>query len=103
MFEIITDESTNTYSFIYKTINNQVILTGLSYFSKAETEHAIANCKTAGLKKISFERKTASNGKFHFIVKDDKHRIIAKSMYYTSEVGMQNGIESFRNYCIASK
>lgn len=98
MFEIIPIENTDSYRFILKTKNGEVLLVSISFDSLEETEKAIASCKTLSPYKTRFERKTAPNGKFLFILKDTTGKMLAESRYYTSEAGMQNGMEAVRKY-----
>ena len=60
-------------------------------------EAIIAQLKELATQPSSFERTTDYNGKFLFLFKDGHGKTIGYSMYYSSEVGMENGIENLKN------
>lgn len=98
MFEIIPSENTGLFRFQLKTANGELLLTSIDFTSEQEANAVIESFKTVTLYKTRFERKTTPNGKFHFVLKDTSGKPVAKSPYYTSEAGMQNGMEAVRKY-----
>ncbi|GLB49156.1 YegP family protein [Neptunitalea lumnitzerae] len=94
MFEVIQIDDTEYFQFILKTNNGNVLLFSMEYMSEEDAFTASRLCKQLSLSKTNFERKTASNGKFFFIIKDMFGKAIADSSYFSSEVGMQNVIDS---------
>lgn len=95
MFEL--KKSGEKFHFVLKAGNGQVILSSQMYASKASAQKGIesikANCGDDSL----YEKKTASNGKFHFNLKSTNGQIVGSSQMYASESGMLNGIESVKN------
>ncbi len=59
-------------------------------------DKVIRKLGTAPIARNYFERKTNTEGKFHFSLKDDDGRIIGHSEPYDSEAGMENGIKNLQ-------
>ncbi|SFU70296.1 hypothetical protein SAMN05216480_11468 [Pustulibacterium marinum] len=99
MFKIVFDKEKECFHFLLNSKNGgSLLLKSIAFDSKAEAEKAIDDCRQQVLLKSNIERKTLGNGKFHFIIKDNKRKILADSLFYSSEAGMQNGIEAIRKY-----
>lgn len=94
MFELKT--SGEKFHFVLKAANGQVILSSQMYASKASAMNGIESIKTNSGNDDLYERKTASNGKFHFNLKSTNGQIIGSSQMYASESGVSNGIESVK-------
>ncbi len=95
MFELKNKEG-STYHFTLKAKNGQVILSSEVYTSKSAAENGIASIKTNATEKGRYERKTAKNGKFFFNLKASNGQVIGSSQMYSSESGMENGINSVK-------
>lgn len=96
MFEIFQSEKNNKFYFNLKAGNGQVILSSQGYESLAGAENGVKSVMTNAADDSKFERKTATNGKFHFNLKAANGQIIGSSQMYASESGMENGIESVK-------
>jgi len=95
MFELKNKEGAN-YHFTLKAKNGQVILSSEVYNSKASAENGIASVQKNAAEDGRYERKTATNGKFFFNLKAGNGQVIGSSQMYSSESGMENGINSVK-------
>ncbi len=95
MFELKNKEG-STYHFTLKAKNGQVILSSEVYNSKSAAENGIASVKKNASEDGRYERKTAKNGKFYFNLKAGNGQVIGSSQMYSSESGMENGINSVK-------
>jgi len=95
MFELKNKEG-SSYHFTLKAKNGQVILSSEVYNSKASAENGIASIKKNAPEDGRYERKTAKNGKFFFNLKAGNGQVIGSSQMYSSESGMENGINSVK-------
>ncbi len=95
MFELKNKEGSN-YHFTLKAKNGQVILSSEVYNSKSAAENGIASVKKNASDDNRYERKTAKNGKFFFNLKAGNGQVIGSSQMYSSESGMENGINSVK-------
>lgn len=94
MFEL--KQSGEKYHFVLKAANGQVILSSQMYASKSSATNGIESVKKNAPTDSLYDRKTSSNGKFYFNLKSTNGQIIGSSQLYTSESGMNNGIESVK-------
>ncbi len=94
MFEL--KKSGDKFHFVLKAANGQVVLSSQMYASKASASNGIDSVKSNCGDDNCFERKTAKNGKFHFNLKSTNGQIVGSSQMYSSESGMNNGIESVK-------
>ncbi|MBQ0735417.1 YegP family protein [Aquimarina celericrescens] len=95
MFELKNKEG-SSYHFTLKAKNGQVILSSEVYNSKSAAENGIASVKKNASDDGRYERKTAKNGKFFFNLKAGNGQVIGSSQMYSSESGMENGINSVK-------
>ena len=93
---VISVRKNGEYQFNLKATNGQVILASEGYTTKAACENGIASVKKNAPDDDRFDRKTSSNGKFHFNLKAGNGQIIGSSEMYESEAGRDNGIESVK-------
>jgi len=96
MFELKQKEGGDTYHFVLKAANHQVILTSQVYKSKSGAENGIESVKKNCSDDNCWERKTAKNGKMYFNLKSTNGQIIGTSQMYAGESGMENGIDSIK-------
>ncbi|WP_281756059.1 YegP family protein [Neptunitalea chrysea] len=99
MFKI--DKTIDRVYFTLNAEHGKILLTSIPFTNEEDALLASNSCSEIIKKKSGIERKTSSNGKFHFIVKNTDGTILAQSEEYTSEAGMQNNIEAIRK--LASK
>ncbi|MEE9364994.1 MAG: YegP family protein [Cellulophaga sp.] len=96
MVEIIKKKDT-TYNFLLKSKDGFVLLNSINYSEKITVEKVIASLAFLITHQNAFERKTNSQGKFYFNLKDIHQKIIGNSLLYTSEAGLENGIVNLKN------
>ncbi|MFN8438217.1 MAG: YegP family protein [Cytophagales bacterium] len=92
-FEIYTAKNGEFY-FRLKAGNGQIILGSEGYKQKSSAENGVESVKKNSQDESKFEKKTASNGKFHFSLKATNGQVIGTSQMYESEASRDNGIES---------
>ncbi|GJM34762.1 MAG: UPF0339 protein YegP [Saprospiraceae bacterium] len=95
-FEIFQSEKNSQYYFRLKAKNGQIILSSQGYAAKSGCKNGIESVKTNSGDDSNFERKEASNGKFHFNLLAKNKQIIGSSQMYASKSGMEGGIESVK-------
>ncbi|MDH7445899.1 YegP family protein [Aquimarina sp. 2201CG14-23] len=95
MFELKNKEG-SSYHFTLKAKNGQVILSSEVYNSKAAAVNGIASVQKNASEDGRYERKTAKDGKFFFNLKATNGQVIGSSQMYSSESGMENGINSVK-------
>lgn len=84
------------FRFVLKAGNAETILTSEHYKAKNSALNGIASVQANCTNDARYERKTASNGKFHFNLKAANHEVIGTSQMYSSESARDNGIESVK-------
>lgn len=84
------------FRFVLKAGNAETILTSEHYKAKNSAQNGIASVQANCTSDARYERKTASNGKFHFSLKAANHEVIGRSQMYSSESARDNGIESVK-------
>ena len=92
-FEVYKDTA-GKYRFRLKATNGQTILSSEAYSSKEACRNGIASVQRNGPDPARYERKTAKNGKFHFVLKAANHQVIGSSQTYDSERTMETGVAS---------
>ncbi|WP_298540742.1 YegP family protein [uncultured Aquimarina sp.] len=95
MFELKNKEG-SSYHFTLKAKNGQVILSSEVYNSKAAAINGIASVQKNAIEDGRYERKTAKDGRFFFNLKATNGQVIGSSQMYSSESGMENGINSVK-------
>ncbi|AXT50030.1 DUF1508 domain-containing protein [Aquimarina sp. BL5] len=95
MFELKNKEG-SSYHFTLKAKNGQVILSSEVYNSKAAAINGIASVQKNAAEDGRYERKTAKDGRFFFNLKASNGQVIGSSQMYSSESGMENGINSVK-------
>ncbi|MBQ4821924.1 YegP family protein [Aquimarina sp. MMG016] len=95
MFELKNKEG-SSYHFTLKAKNGQVILSSEVYNSKAAAQNGIASVQKNASEDGRYERKTAKDGRFFFNLKATNGQVIGSSQMYSSESGMENGINSVK-------
>lgn len=82
------------FSFVLKAGNAETILRSELYDSKASASNGIASVQKNSPDAARYERKVASDGRFHFNLKAGNHQVIGSSQLYKTEDGRDNGIAS---------
>ena len=84
------------FMFVLKAGIGEIILTSELYTSKSAAENGIASVRTNSPQDERYEKKTASNGKFHFNLKAGNHQVIGSSQLYATEQSRDKGIASVK-------
>ncbi|EWG74063.1 MULTISPECIES: YegP family protein [unclassified Enterobacter] len=92
----LSKSSDGQYRFVLKAGNGEIILTSELYTSKSAAENGIASVRTNSPLDERYEKKTASNGKFHFNLKAGNHQVIGSSQLYATEQSRDKGIASVK-------
>ncbi|MEA5213878.1 YegP family protein [Enterobacter cloacae] len=92
----LNKSSDGQFRFVLKAGNGEIILTSELYTSKSAAENGIASIRTNSPQDERYEKKTASNGKFHFNLKAGNHQVIGSSQLYATEQSRDKGIASVK-------
>ncbi len=84
------------FHFSLKAGNSEIILTSEMYDTLASAKNGIASVQKNSPLAERYECKTATNGKFYFVLKAGNHQIIGNSQMYPDEKGRDNGIASVK-------
>ena len=84
----------NKHYFNLTAANGEVILSSQGYKAKADCMNGIESVRKNCHDEARFEKKTASNGLFYFVLTATNGQTIGKSQMYKSESGRNNGIDS---------
>ncbi|MEL4308530.1 YegP family protein [Joostella sp. CR20] len=96
MFKIILTKNNGYILFNIENNSRKLLFTSTNFSSISEATENIENLKD--LKTVLYERKTNTDGKFFFIISDKNGNVIGKSQNYSSEAGMENGINTMQQY-----
>ena len=91
---IIEKSKKDKFYFNLTAKNGQVILSSEQYATKSSCKNGIESVKANSGKESSFEKKTAKNGQFYFVLKAANNQIIGSSEMYAATGGRDNGIKS---------
>ncbi|MCU6190873.1 YegP family protein [Enterobacter sichuanensis] len=92
----LSKSSDGQFRFVLKAGNGEIILTSELYTSKSAAENGIASVRTNSPQDERYEKKTASNGKFHFNLRAGNHQVIGSSQLYATEQSRDKGITSVK-------
>lgn len=84
--------SDGQFYFVLKAANAEVILTSERYTTAAAAENGIAAVQKNSPEEQRYERKTASDGRFHFNLAAANHQVICSSQLYASQAGREAAI-----------
>ena len=76
--------------------NYEPILHSEMYESKASALNGIESVRKNSQREGAFERKTAKNGQFYFVLKATNGQVVGQSEMYTTTSACDNGIESVK-------
>lgn len=93
---IIKRQKNDEYMFNLKAGNGEIIITSEGYKAKDSCKKGIESVKVNSEIDSRFERRTAVNDTFYFVLKAGNGEIIGKSQFYSSKQGMENGIHSVK-------
>ncbi len=93
----LTKGATDSFSFVLKAGNGEVILRSEQYTSRSAAQNGIASVqKNSGSDEL-YERKESANGKWYFNLKAANKQVIGTSQLYASSQSRDAGIESVKN------
>ena len=92
----LSKSSDGQFRFVLKAGNGEIVLTSELYTSKSAAENGIASVCTNSPLDERYEKKTATNGKFHFNLKAGNHQVIGSSQLYATEQSRDKGIASVK-------
>lgn len=95
MIKFHTDSDDN-FSFSLRADNGSILLNSVTFSDKSEMDKTLRKLNTIDLSRNHFERKTNTEGRFLFLLKDDSGQLIGRSNPFDSEAGMENGIKNLR-------
>ena len=88
--------SDDQFHFVLKAGNAEVILGSERYTTRAAAENGIASVRANSADDARYERKTASDGRYHFNLKVANHQVIGSSQLYASQAAREAGINSVK-------
>jgi len=80
--------------FVLKAGNGETILQSEGYKARKSCENGINSVRTNCANQDRFDRRTARNGKFYFVLKASNGQEVGRSQMYKSESGCRNGMKS---------
>lgn len=80
--------------FVLKAGNGETILQSEGYKARKSCENGISSVRNNSADENRFERRTAKNGKFYFVLKATNGQEVGRSQMYKSESGCRNGMKS---------
>ncbi len=80
--------------FVLKAGNGETILQSEGYKARKSCENGVESVRRNANDKGKFERKTAKDGRFYFVLKSGNGQVIGKSQMYKSDSGCRNGMAS---------
>jgi len=92
----LAKSSDGQYHFVLKAANAETILASELYKRRDSAEAGIASVQANCANDALYERKTATNGKFHFNLKATNGQVIGTSELYETERSRDAGIESVK-------
>lgn len=93
MIEIKKTKS-EEFEFFVKSASGKVLLQSIPFADELTVNQTVAMIAKTVSPIKSFERKTNFNGQFLFELKTQEGKIIGSSGLYSSEAGMENGIQN---------
>lgn len=94
-FQILKGADHHFY-FRLKAKNGEIILQSEAYTSKAGCKNGIESAKTNAPFDNRYDRKTASNGQYYFVLKATNGEIIGVSEMNKSKAARDNGIKAIK-------
>ena len=90
----IEKKGKENFRFKLKTQSGHTLLNSVAYKNETEIQDTVQYLNTPQQNNIRFERKTNNEGLFLFDIKKSDGQLIGHSQSYTSEAGMENGINN---------
>ncbi|MEN4905210.1 YegP family protein [Luteimonas sp. TWI1437] len=92
----VLSRSGDQYHFVLKASNGEPILSSERYTTKANALGGITSVRNNSPIDARYEKRTAANGQFYFVLKASNGEPIGTSETYTSSAGRDAGIASVK-------
>ena len=96
-------KSGSEYRFRLFASNGENILHSESYTTKQNCLNSVDSVKTNAPKDERYDRRTATNGQYYFVLKAANGEIIGVSETYTTSYAMENGISAVKRNAPVAK
>jgi uncharacterized protein YegP (UPF0339 family) len=94
MFEVFRSEKDGKYYFRLKARNGETILSSQAYTERRGCIRGLRSVRKNATEPENYVRRTATDGRFFFVLRAANARVIGTSQMYTSDQGVSGGIES---------
>ena len=101
-FEIFKDRR-GEFRFRLRASNGEIVLASEGYRSKAGAINGAASVKKNSRTEKCFEKKSASSGKYRFIMKARNYQVIGTSQSYPGEAARDKGIKAIARAAVGAK
>ena len=91
---VVSRRSNGEFQFKLCASNGQTILTSEGYTTREGCMNGVASVRTNAADATRFEKRTASDGRFYFVLKAGNHQVIGQSQMYAGFEECDNGMES---------
>jgi uncharacterized protein len=91
------------FVFSLKSANGEIVLASEQYTTKTGAKNGIESVRKNAALEVRFERKTAKNGKFYFVLKAANYQVIGKSEMYESKAALEKGIAAVKKIASGAK
>jgi uncharacterized protein YegP (UPF0339 family) len=93
---VITKRKDGEFQFNLKAGNGEIILTSEGYSSKQGCTNGIESVMKNATDDNRYEQKTASNGKYYFVLTATNGQVIGTSQMYETAAGRDGGIDAVK-------
>lgn len=87
----------NQYYFRLRARNGEIILGSEGYVAKTGCKNGVATVKENAPDDENYDRRTATNNQYYFVLKAANGEIIGTSELYTTREARENGIEAVKD------
>jgi len=91
---VVSRRSNGEFQFKLVSDNGQTILVSEGYAGRDGCLNGVNSVRTNAADAGRFEKRTASDGRFYFVLKAGNHQIIGQSQMYAADEDCDNGMES---------
>tara|TARA_A100000171_G_scaffold35638_3_gene34219 strand:- start:16095 stop:16433 length:339 start_codon:yes stop_codon:yes gene_type:complete len=95
-FQLFRSSTNAQYYFRLKASNGETVLASEGYVFKHSCQNGIASVKANAPYDSRYDRRTASNGQYYFVLKASNGEIIGTSEMYTTSSARENGIAAVK-------
>ena len=100
---VVKKAKNGQFMFNLKASNGEIILTSEMYKAKSSAMNGIKSVKANAKAKKNFKTFTAKNGQPYFVLRAGNNQVIGTSEMYSSQSGMENGIDSVKKNAPGAK